>query len=207
MTPRSRKAFLQAGICLAGAAALTVFWPEGALGAEAEAKEVFHKSFSFVEEGFKFFNLLIVVAILYKVAAKPLVQFFQDRRDGIRIALADAKAARAEAEKQLEEQRSKVADLETELDRIRETGERERAEIRSRMEAEQKAQADRLLEQTRGAIELETSKAKAELQSHAAELAMVLAEEMLKKNIGAEDQERFVSAYLVKLGGEAGGDS
>lgn len=207
MTPRSRKAFLQAGLCLAGAAALTVFWPEGALGAEAEAKEVFHKSFSFVEEGFKFLNLLIVVAILYKVAAKPLVQFFQDRRDGIRMALADAKAARAEAEKQLEEQRSKVADLETELDRIRETGERERGEIRSRMEAEQKAQADRLLEQTRGAIELETSKARAELQSHAAELAMGLAEEMLKKNIGAEDQGRFVSAYLVKIGGESGGDS
>ena len=36
---------------------------------------------------------------------------------------------------------------------------------------------------------------------------MGLAEEMLKKNIGAEDQERFVSAYLVKLGGESGGDS
>ena len=147
------------------------------------------------------------MVILYKVAAKPLVQFFQDRRDGIRTALADAKAARAEAEKLLEEQRSKVADLEAELDRIRETGERERAEIRSRMEAEQKAQADRLLEQTRGAIELEASKARAELQSHAAELAMGLAEEMLKKNIGAEDQERFVSAYLVKLGGESGGDS
>ena len=205
MTPTSRKAFLQAVICLAGAAALTVFWPEGALG--AEAGEVHHKAFSFVEEGFKFVNLLIVVVILYKVAAKPLVQFFQDRRDGIRTALADAKAARAEAEKLLEEQRSKVADLEAELDRIRETGERERAEIRSRMEAEQKAQADRLLEQTRGAIELETSKARAELQSHAAELAMGLAEEMLKKNIGAEDQERFVSAYLVKLGGESGGDS
>ncbi len=187
------------------AAAAFFLLPGWAFG--AEAGEVHHKEFSLVEEGFKFLNTLIVVFILYKVAAKPVVNFFKDRREGIRQALADAEAARAEAEAELEEQRSKVADLESELSRFRETGERERAAIRTRMEADQKAQADRLLEQTRGAIELETSKAKAELQASAAELAMGLAEEMLKKNIGPEDQDRFVSEYLVKLGEETGGES
>ncbi len=201
MTPTNRKALFCMGLALAALALA----PEWALGAEAE--EVHQKEFSLVEEGFKFFNTLIVVAILYKVAAKPMANFFQDRREGIRTALADAKAAREVAERELEAQRSKVADLETELSRVREIGERERVEIRSRMEADQKAQADRLLEQTRGAIELETSKARADLQAHAAGLAMGLAEEMLKKNIGPEDQERFVSEYLIRMGDEAGGDS
>ena len=201
MSPTNRKALF----CMTLALAALALAPEWALGAEAE--EVFHKKFNLLEEGFKFLNTLIVVVILYKVAAKPLVNFFKDRREGIRTALADAKAAREEAERELEAQRSKVADLETELSRVREIGERERVEIRSRMEADQKAQADRLLEQTRGAIELETSKARAELQEHAAGLAMGLAEEMLKKNIGPEDQERFVSEYLIRMGDEAGGDS
>lgn len=200
-----RKKLLRVGFYLGGGFALAAMWPELVLG--AEGGEVHHKSFSFREEGFKFVNTLIVVAILYKLAAKPLVQFFNDRREGIRLSLADAKSARAEAEKQLEEQRSKVADLEVELNRIREVGERERREIRSRMEEEQKAQADRLLDQARGAIELESAKAKAELRSHAAGLAMDLAEEILRQNIGTEDQERFVSDYLVRLGGETGGDS
>jgi ATP synthase F0 subunit b len=199
----NRKSIFVAGLMVVAAAFFLL--PEWVFG--AEAGEVHHKEFSLVEEGFKFLNTLIVVFILYKVAAKPVVNFFKDRREGIRQALADAKAAQAEAEAELELQRSKVADLESELTRVRETGERERAAIRSRMEADQKIQADRLLEQTRSAIELETSKAMAELQASAAGLAMGLAEEMLKKNIGPEDQDRFVSEYLVKLGDETRGDS
>ena len=196
---------LRAGLCLAALAALAVFWPEGAFG--AEAGEVHHKEFSFAEEGFKFANTLIVVAILYKVAAKPIASFFKDRSEGIRKALDEAKAAREVAEKELGQQRSKVADLEAELGRVRETGKRERSEIRVRLEADQKAQAERLLAQTKNAIELEVVKARAELQDRAAEIALGLAEEMLKKNIGLEDQERFVSEYLVKLGSEIGGGS
>lgn len=194
-----------AGLYLAALAALAFFWPEGAFG--AEAGEVHKKVFSFAEEGFKFANTLIVVVILYKVAAKPIASFFKDRSEGIRKALDEAKAAREVAEKELGQQRSKVADLEAELGRVRETGERERNEIRARLEADQKVQAERLLEQTKNAIELEVVKARAELQDRAAEISLELAEEMLKKNIGLEDQERFVSEYLVKLESEIGGGS
>ncbi|MBT4093274.1 MAG: F0F1 ATP synthase subunit B [Nitrospinaceae bacterium] len=205
MKPSTLRFISFSGLCFVAVALALGVFPEWALG--AEGGEVHHKEFSVVEEGFKFVNTLIVVLILYKLLAKPLANFFKDRREGITAALAEAKAARLEAEGELEAQRSKVADLEAELGRVRETGERERGEIGERIEVEQKAQADRLLEQTRGAIELETSKARAELQARAAELAMGLAEEMLKKNIGPEDQERFVSEYLVKLGDQAGGNS
>lgn len=203
--PSALKYISLVGLCVAAVALAFGVFPEWALG--AEAGEVHHKEFSIVEEGFKVLNTLIVFFILYKAAAKPLAGFFKDRREGIATALAEAKAARTEAERELEAQRSKVADLEAELSRVRDTGEREREEIGARIEVEQKAQADRLLEQTRGAIELETAKARAELQARAAELAMGLAEEMLKKNIGPEDQERFVSEYLVKLGDQSGGNS
>jgi F-type H+-transporting ATPase subunit b len=204
MKPSTLKFISLASLCVAAALALGVF-PEWAFG--AETGEVHHKKFSIVEEGFKILNTLIVFLILYKVGAKPLANFFKDRREGIAAALAEAKAARTEAERELEAQRSKVADLEAELSRVRDVGERARGEIVARIEVEQKAQADRLLEQTRGAIELEAAKARAELQARAAELAMGLAEEMLKKNIGPDDQERFVSDYLVKLGDQAGGNS
>jgi len=204
MKPSTLKFISLASLCVAAALALGVF-PEWAFG--AETGEVYHKKFSIVEEGFKILNTLIVFLILYKVGAKPLANFFKDRREGIAAALAEAKAARTEAERELEAQRSKVADLEAELSRVRDVGESARGEIVARIEVEQKAQADRLLEQTRGAIELEAAKARAELQARAAELAMGLAEEMLKKNIGPDDQERFVSDYLVKLGDQAGGNS
>ena len=202
MMDREMKFFCLPCLAVLGAAALIAFLPDFALAAEAE--EVHRKAFSFTEEAFKIVNTLIVVAILYKVAAKPLRNFFQDRSEGIRQSLADAEKARLEAERQLEEQRSKVADLEVELNRVRDVGEKERQEMGARLQAEQEAQADRLLEQTRNAIELETTKARAELQDRAAVLALGLAEDTLRKNIGPDDQDRFVSSYLSRL--ENGGE-
>ena len=164
-----------------------------------------HKAFSFTEEFFKLINTLIVVGILYKVAYHPIRNFLKDRREGIRKALEDSEAARKEAEKELAEQRSKVADLEAELVRVREQGEKERAAMRERLEEEQENQARRLLDQTKTTIELESSKARAELQNQAAGLALSLAEEMLKNELGEADQERFVENYLAKLDDRNGG--
>jgi len=182
--------------------AVALLGAEWAMAAEAGAHA---KAFSFTEEFFKLVNTLIVVGILYKVAYHPIRNFLKDRREGIRKALEESRAAREEAEKQLAEQRSKVADLEAELVRVREQGEKERAAIRERLEEEQENQAQRLLEQTRTTIELETSKARAELQNQAASLALSLAEEMLKKELGEADQERFVENYLARLEDRNGG--
>ncbi|MCE2451626.1 MAG: F0F1 ATP synthase subunit B [Nitrospinae bacterium] len=187
------------GLLVLVAALLSTEW---ALAAEAGAHA---KAFSFTEELFKLVNTLIVVGILYKVAYHPIRNFLKDRREGIRKALEESRAAREEAEKELAEQRSKVADLEAELVRVREQGEKERTAMRERLEEEQENQAQRLLEQTRTTIELEASKARADLQNQAASLALNLAEEMLRKDLGEADQERFVENYLAKLEDSNGG--
>ena len=187
------------GLLILGAALLSAEW---VLAADAGAHA---KAFSFTEELFKLVNTLIVVGILYKVAFNPIKNFLKDRREGVRKALEESQAAREEAEKQLTEQRAKVADLEAELVRVREQGAKERDAMRERLEEEQENQARRLLEQTKTTIELEASKARAELQSHAANLAVNLAEEMLKKELGEADQERFVENYLANIDDRNGG--
>ena len=187
------------GLLVVAAVLLSAEW---ALAAEAGAH---HKAFSFTEELFKVVNTLIVVGILYKFAFTPIKNFLKDRREGVRKALEESQAAREEAEKQLAEQRDKVADLEAELVRVREQGAKERDAMRERLEEEQENQARRLLEQTKTTIELEASKARAELQSHAASLAVNLAEEMLKKELGEADQQRFVENYFAKIDDRNGG--
>ena len=187
------------GLLIFGAALLSAEW---VLAADAGAHA---KAFSFTEELFKLVNTLIVVGILYKVAFNPIKNFLKDRREGVRKALEESQAAREEAEKELAEQRAKVADLEAELVRVREQGAKERDAMRERLEEEQENQARRLLEQTRTTIELEASKARAELQNQAASLAVNLAEEMLKKELGEADQKRFVENYLAKIDDRNGG--
>ncbi|MEE9274388.1 MAG: F0F1 ATP synthase subunit B [bacterium] len=193
---------------LIGGLLLASLWAPAAWGggfAWAAEAEVFHKSFSFKEEIFKLVNILIVVAILIKVAAKPLKNFMAGRREGIRKSIAEAEKAREEAERLLEEQRAKVADLEAELNRVRKTGEEERVRLRERLQADQETQAERLLEQTRGAIELEGRRARAELQNEASRLALEIAEDILRKNFGPEDQQRLVDDFLSKVGNSNGG--
>jgi ATP synthase F0 subunit b len=203
MMERQMKFFYLLCLVVVGAAVLVAFLPDIVLAAEAGEAHI--KAFDLTEEGFKILNTLIAFAILYKVAAKPLSNFLKDRSEGIRKSLAEAEQARKEAVRQLEEQRSKVADLEAELNRVRDTGEKERQAMRVRLLADQETQGERLLEQTRSAIELETAKAQAELRDRAAEISLGLAEEMLKKNIGLEDQDRFVSDYLANLESSSGG--
>ncbi|MED5579000.1 MAG: ATP synthase F0 subunit B [Nitrospinota bacterium] len=166
--------------------------------AEAEG-DAHHKAFNLTEEIFKFVNTLIVIGILYKLLSKPLKNFFHERREGIRKALEDTEKARVEAEKQLEEQRSKVADLEAELNSIRGEGKKELEKIRVKLEEDSELQAKRLLDQASNAIELEMSKALSEIQDEASKIAVDLAEDILKKNLEDEDQTRLSQEYLDKI--------
>lgn len=184
------------GLYVLALLALPLILPELSWAADAEPA---HKVFSLKEELFKFMNTLIVIAILYKVAYKPVRKFFQERREGIQKALAAAEKARAESERLLEEQRSKVADLEAELGRVREQGKTERESLQARLQSDQDTLAERLLEHARGAIKLEGEKALAELQNEAARLAVELAEEILRKNLGPEDQKRLSEDFLNKV--------
>jgi F-type H+-transporting ATPase subunit delta len=54
--------------------------------------------------------------------------------------------------------------------------------------------------QAQFAIEQETDLAKTELKREVAELSAALAEDLLKQNINAEDQNRLVDEYLTKVG-------
>ena len=166
--------------------------------AEAEGG-VHHKPFNLNEEIFKFVNTLIVIAILYKLLSKPLKNFFHERREGIRKALEDSEKARIQAEKQLEEQRSKVADLEAELNIVRDEGEKELKKIRVKLEEDSEIQAKRLLDQASNAIELETKKALSEIQDEASKVAVDIAEDFLKKNLEEDDQTRLSEQYLNKI--------
>ncbi|OGL59919.1 MAG: hypothetical protein A3J27_12665 [Candidatus Tectomicrobia bacterium RIFCSPLOWO2_12_FULL_69_37] len=200
--------FLGAGLALLALAllepGLAIF--ESGLALGAEAGEAHAKAFSLKEELFKLINTLVVIAILYKLTAKPLRNYLGERREDIRKALAEAERTRREAEQVLEEHRSKVADLEAELGRVRKTGQEERQVLQVRLQAEHETQVKRLVDQTRNTIDIEMAKARAELQNEAARLAVELAEQILAKNLGPEDQERIAGEFLASLDAVKGAD-
>ncbi len=145
-------------------------------------------------------NFLVVALGLYFILRKPLRKLFSSRREGIEIAIKEAEDARAEANRLREDYERRTAELEKELSEIRSRSHVNEEALRSRLVAEGDAAADRVVDHARFTIEQESKKAESQLRTHAALLALELAEEVLKRELGPEDQRRFFQDYLAKVG-------
>lgn len=144
-------------------------------------------------------NFVILVAVLVKLLKKPLVSFFSTRREDIQNLLAELELKRKAAEEKSAEYRAKMAGLEAETKRIVEDliaeGENERQKI---IDAAHK-QAQYITQQAQLAIQQEIKAAKESLQTEIAEMSVAAAEEILRKNMQVEDQDRLVREFMTKV--------
>jgi F-type H+-transporting ATPase subunit b len=107
---------------------------------------------------------------------------------------------KAEADKTAAEYQAKLAALDVETQKIVaeyvKEGEAEKVKI---IEAAKK-QAEYIKEQARIVIQQEIKAARDGLQSEVADLSVVAAEEILKKNIMLDDHKRLVQEFMAKVG-------
>jgi F-type H+-transporting ATPase subunit b len=149
----------------------------------------------------RLFNLALVIGVLVWMARKPLASFYANRTAGIREQLEEAQTARAEAEAKLAEVEGRMAQLDEELRQIKETAEREGQEEYRRLIAAAEADAEKIVERARQEIEGMTRTAHTVLKAHAAELAVRLAEERIRRDITDEDRVRLFERFVSRVGG------
>jgi len=148
----------------------------------------------------RFFNLALVIGVLVYVARKPLANFFASRSENIRQQLAEAQAARREAEGKLAEIESRMSRLDEELQEMKAAAEREaQAEYRRVLDDAQR-DADKIIERARREIDGITRTAQMELKAHVADLSVQLAEETIRREISEEDKGRIFSRFVTRLG-------
>lgn len=144
-------------------------------------------------------NTLLLLGVLYVFARKPIQAFFQDRRDRIQGEVETAAQLRDQAEERYARLQRQLAELDTDLDRIRRTA-RERAEgERERILADARAAAVRVREDARIAIEQELRRAREELRREAADLSIEMAADLLRSEVGDSDRERLVDEFIGKV--------
>lgn len=148
----------------------------------------------------RFFNLALVIGILVWVARKPLQSFYASRTQMIRDQLAEAQAARKEAEAKLAEIESRMSRLDNELREIKEQAEKDAQEEYLRLLSAAERDAEKIIERTRQEIEGMTRSAQLELKAHVAELSVQLAEEKIRQKITDEDRSQLLSGFVTKLG-------
>ena len=168
-------------------------WASGGEGGEHHV--------SFMMEAFRVVNFVVFAFLLYKFAGQPIKNYFKERIHTIELALREAKEAMEEAEERAKEHAAKLKNAEVELKDMLYHAERERDEQIRRIREETEKMAQRIREQAEAAANLEVKKARMELQKEAAELAVSMAEGLIKENFTDEDQMRLLSEYTTKIKG------
>jgi F-type H+-transporting ATPase subunit b len=179
---------LVSGLVMAGAALASEAGGHGALD-PAKLSDLLWRTVNFV----------IFAGIIYKLAAKPIREFFASRKAEISTELQDLETEKNKIRKALKEAKAQLTAVAAERDQIIQQyiaeGEAEKAKIIEK--AEQTAQ--RLKDMAVMTIEGETKKAAADLKREIVETAVKLSEQLIKEKIVPEDQQRLVDDYLAKV--------
>jgi F-type H+-transporting ATPase subunit b len=149
--------------------------------------------------GFALINFAIFLAIMSRLAWKPLKAFMQTRHDGIAQDLHEAARLRTEAEATLKTYEAKLAGLDADIDtllvQVRKEAETEKARIIASAESD----AERLKVDAERQIAAEIDRARRELRRGVIEAAVAAADEALQKHIGAEDQRKMAEHYVADV--------
>ena len=152
-------------------------------------------------ELWKFVNLFLFIGVLYYFLRRPIGEAMRTRRESIRRDLMRAQEERNAALAKLEEVDARLARLDAEVGAIREQARQEAAAERERIARATEEETRKLREQAQREIESAGKAARHDLRRYAAEQSVLLAEEMLRRDIGPEDDVRLMNGYIEELEG------
>jgi F-type H+-transporting ATPase subunit b len=147
----------------------------------------------------KIVNFAALVGILVYFFRNGVATYLRDRSATIRKGLVDAAALRATAQAQLTAVQERLAKLPGDLEELKRRGAEELAAEKVRQAEATKFERDRVLEQTRREIELQSRLARRQLLEHSASLSMKLARQRLEKELTTEDQQRLIDRYSAEV--------
>ena len=167
--------------------------PQGAEGAEGPHEQTWLQTVA------KVVNFAILAGALTYFLRSPIAAYLASRATQIRQDLVSAAEMRAAATAQLAEIDRKLQSLPAELEALRRQGAADVTAEKQRIAQQAAAERERLIEQTRREIEMRLRLARRELTEHAAQLAVDLAEQRIKRSITPDDQLRLVDRYTAQL--------
>jgi len=147
----------------------------------------------------KIVNFAILGGVLVYFLKSPISTYLASRSTQIRHDLVTAAELRSTASAQLADIDRKLQALPAELEKLRAQGEQDVKAEQARIAQAAAAERERLIAQTHREIEARLRMARRQLTEHAAELAIKIAEERIKRTITPDDQLRLVDRYAAQL--------
>jgi F-type H+-transporting ATPase subunit b len=154
-------------------------------------------------EAWKFVNLVVFIACafyLHRRFGRPIREALQARSEGIKRELSMAREERDQALAQLAEMESRFANLDAEVARVKERTRAEADEEKQRISHATEELIAKIREQAKREIESAGKAARQELRKFAAQESVRLAEGILEREIGPDDDTRLMSLNVQELG-------
>jgi F-type H+-transporting ATPase subunit b len=145
-------------------------------------------------------NFLLLMFLLTKLLYKPLVAKMEERTQAIKKSLDEAQAARAEAQRERQEHAAKIQAAHAEAQAIRSAALKEAAEEQRRLIQSAREEADRLVVAAKEELAQDVRRAKQDLRQEVSDLAIQVAERLMRKSLRDGDHRRIVDDAISQLG-------
>ena len=147
----------------------------------------------------KVVNVVVLAAIIYKFAKKPVAAALGSSAEVAKTVLADARNAEEKISADLSEMRSKISGLEKEALEMVESAKKDAEDAKARIVEEGKLEIQRMKEQASFALKQEHRKAEDDLRRWIAEESVKLAEVTLKKEMNQNEQKKLVINFMDQI--------
>ncbi len=144
-------------------------------------------------------NLALLLGVLFAVARKPITAYFAERREQIKNDMKSADKLLAESKKQFSEWQGKLAELEAEVQTIRDETRQRAHDERDQIVAAAHDSAERIRADAVAAVDQELRRAQVELREEAANLAIDLAANMITEQVDDRDRDRLLDEFITRV--------
>ena len=145
-------------------------------------------------------NFGLLLALFIYLYRKNSSGAFEKRSLEVQIEMEEAAEAKKQAEAKYNEYKARIGRLDEEVQKIREMAKEDGEKERETILIEARKQSEKMVAQAELTAKQEVEQAKRDLRREAAELAAGMAEAVIKSAVTPEDQKKWVTSYIEKIG-------
>jgi F-type H+-transporting ATPase subunit b len=155
---------------------------------------------NYKEFGFRVLTFAIFAFILVKLLKNPIKNLLSNRTGEIEKAINDAVEAKKSAEAELENYKSKLKDMEKDLEEMKAKALKATEAEKEEIIKEAEKTIEKLKAFTETMIQSELNQAKESLRKEALMLSLKIAEEKLSSELKGKAQDALLKEYINKIG-------
>ena len=150
--------------------------------------------------GWRIVNFIALMIILVKFGAKPIGSGLSARRTKIKDEIETLERQKVEAEQSYNDFQTKLSGVESEIDKVVDRAVAQAEVEKTKIIEKAEQAADEIMRSAEMAVQNEVTEARRVLKNDATEQAAIIAEQLIVKNLTADDQVKIIENYLDKVG-------